>query len=315
MRLRVTTNVLGEERQENFTASCRIKGVGAGSVAGGVRNVIHRTSHPGIQGGPGETGFFGRAEHPQKGRFGCLFTEPPRTRRYVLRSVLNQGTSGMDAGGRIGATAVFAVLFGTAGARIAFGGQTVSITVTGRDGLPATDVALYLPDVRAPAMVPPAIVDQRDKAFVPAVSVVREGGEVQFTNSDRTSHHVYSVSKPNAFALPLYKGNARLTTRFLHPGVVVLGCNIHDSMLGYVVVVESTRSGTTGADGRLTFSDVPTGRHVVRAWAPGLDRANPPDLGVIDVSDAAPATAAFQLDLTGGAPVPKKRGSLAGSDY
>ena len=162
---------------------------------------------------------------------------------------------------------------------------------------------------------PPAVIDQRDVAFVPAVSVVRAGSDVQFTNSDRTSHHVYSVSKPNAFALPLYKGNASLTTRFTHPGVVVLGCNIHDSMLGYVVVVESTRAGTTGPDGRLTLADVPAGRHVVRAWAPGLDRDNPPDLGVIDVSDAAPVSASFQLAVSGGAPAPKKHSSLTGSDY
>lgn len=223
----------------------------------------------------------------------------------------------MGAGPRFSTLAVLAVSFGAAGTPVAFGGQTVSLVVTGRDGRPAAGVALYLPDVRTPLTRPPAVVDQRGEAFVPTLSVVSVGSDVQFTNSDRTSHHVYSFSKPNAFALPLYKGNARLTTRFLHPGLVVLGCNIHDSMLGYVLVVESTRSGTTGPDGRLTLSDVPAGRHVVRAWAPGLDRENPPELGVVEVSETAAASAAFQLDMTGESPAParKKRGSLAGSDY
>lgn len=221
----------------------------------------------------------------------------------------------MGGGGRTGSRALLAVLFCAAGSPAAFGGQPVSFTVTFPDGRPAADVVLYLPDVRAPATVPPAIVDQRDEVFVPVVSVVSVGTDVQFTNSDRTSHHVYSVSKPNAFALPLYKGNARLTTRFEHPGVVVLGCNIHDSMLGYVVVVASTRSGTTGPDGRLTLADVPAGRHVVRAWAPGLDREKPPDLGVVEVSDGGPVSASFQLDVSGGARAPKKRSSLTGSDY
>lgn len=221
----------------------------------------------------------------------------------------------MGAGRKFSTLAMLVVLLVTAGSRIAVGGQTVSLAVTGRDGRPVAGVALYLPDVRAPITRPPAVVDQRGEAFVPTVSVVAVGSDVQFTNSDRTSHHVYSFSKPNAFALPLYKGNARLTTRFVYPGVVVLGCNIHDSMLGYVLVVESTRSGTTGPDGRLTLSDVPAGRHVVRAWAPGLDRENPPELGVVAVSETAAASASFQFDVTGATPAPKKRGSLAGSDY
>jgi len=221
----------------------------------------------------------------------------------------------MTAGNKIRKLTALAVLFSSAGAPDVFGSQTVSLAVTGRDGRPAAGIALYLPDVRAPLAEPAPVIDQRDEAFVPAVSIVLAGSDVQFTNSDRTSHHVYSVSKPNAFSLPLYKGKARLTTRLSHPGVVVLGCNIHDSMLGYVVVVESTRSGITGPDGRLMLSDVPAGRHVVRAWAPGLDRDKPPDLGVVEVSDGAPLSASFQIDVVGATPAAKKSGSLAGSDY
>lgn len=216
---------------------------------------------------------------------------------------------------RIGARVMLAVLACVAGPPVVSAGQTVVLTVTLPDGRPAANVVLYLPGVRAPATVPTAIVDQVDEAFVPAVSVVTAGTDAQFTNSDRTSHHVYSVSTPNAFALPLYKGNGRLKNRFSSPGLVVLGCNIHDSMLGYILVVESTRAGTTGADGRLTLSDVPAGHYVVRAWAPGLDRERPPELGAVDVSDASPVSASFRLNVEGGAPAPRKRGSLVGRDY
>lgn len=210
---------------------------------------------------------------------------------------------------------LLAALLGAAAPRIALGGQDVSLAATGPDGRPAVGVVVYLANVRAPAMQTPAVVDQRDEAFVPAISVVQAGSDVQFTNSDPTSHHVYSFSRPNAFALPLYKGNARLVQRFTRPGVVVLGCNIHDSMLGYVVVVESTRSGVTGADGRVTLADVPPGRHVVRAWAPGLDRGSPPDVGAVEVTDSAPASLSFRLDVAGHTPGPRKRGALAGGDY
>jgi plastocyanin len=213
-----------------------------------------------------------------------------------------------------------AALCGVAGAGAAFGGQPLSITVTGTDNRPVAGVVVYLPDVRAPGVQPPVVIDQRDEEFVPAIAVVHVGSEVLFTNSDLTSHHVYSFSKPNAFELPLYKGNARLASRFDQPGVVVLGCNIHDSMLGYIVVVESTRSAVTGPDGRAVLADVPAGRHVVRAWAPGLDRSTHPEVGVAQVGDAAPAMAAVRVPVAGGVSPPepaatKKRGSLAGSDY
>jgi len=176
-------------------------------------------------------------------------------------------------------------------------------------------VALYLPDVRTPGTSPRAVVDQRGEVFVPTVSIVTTVDEVQFTNSDPTSHHVYSFSRPNTFALPLYKGDARLATRFMNPGVVVLGCNIHDSMLGYVVIVESTRHGVTGTDGRVTLPDVPAGRHVVRAWAPGFDRDEPPDVGVVEVGESTPARASFRIPVRGAGLAPQRRGSLVESDY
>jgi len=209
-----------------------------------------------------------------------------------------------------------AALLGAAATSVACAGQNVSLTATGPDGRPAAGVVVFLPDVQIPADQPPVVIDQRGEAFVPAISVVPAGSEVQFTNSDPTSHHVYSFSKPNAFALPLYKGNARLEQRFKRPGVVVLGCNIHDSMLGYIVVVDSTRAGVTGTDGRVTLVDVPAGSHIVRAWAPGLDRGNPPDVGVVEVTDSTPASLSFQVGVAGLAPAARKsRSALAGGDY
>lgn len=207
------------------------------------------------------------------------------------------------------------MLLGAGGPGMAMAGQDVSLTATGPDGRPAAGVVVYLPDVHAPAAQPLLVIDQRGEAFAPAISVVQVGSEVQFTNSDPTSHHVYSFSKPNAFALPLYKGSARLAQRFARPGIVVLGCNIHDSMIGYIVVVDSTRSGVTGLDGRVTLADVPAGSHVVRAWAPGLDRGNPPVVGMVEVSDTAPASLALRLEVSGYASAARKRGALAGGDY
>jgi plastocyanin len=79
-----------------------------------------------------------------------------------------------------------------------------------------------------------AQMDQRNREFVPHVLVIEAGTWVDFPNSDTVSHQVYSFSPAKPFQLPLYKGSAHPPVLFDHPGLVTLGCNIHDNMLGYI---------------------------------------------------------------------------------
>jgi plastocyanin len=178
---------------------------------------------------------------------------------------------------------------------VAGAGQPLTVRLSDAAGRPAAGVAVYLDDLPATGAVPPARIDQRGEAFVPALSIVAVGAELEFTNSDPTSHHVYSFSRPNAFSLPLYKGQEVLRTRVIAPGLVVLGCNIHDRMLGYVLVVDARLRSITDADGVGTFADVPPGRHTLRGWAPGFPRGEPPVLGVVTVGDE-PAATDLRLD-------------------
>ena len=89
------------------------------------------------------------------------------------------------------------------------------------------------------AASPREVVDQIDKEFVPYVKPVRTGSFVQFPNKDHIRHHVYSFSAPSKFELPLYMGTPAQPVLFDKPGVVKLGCNIHDWMIGYVYVTDS----------------------------------------------------------------------------
>ncbi|MDW7550374.1 methylamine utilization protein [Pseudoalteromonas peptidolytica] len=83
-----------------------------------------------------------------------------------------------------------------------------------------------------------AIMDQIDKAFVPFVLAIQPGQEVSFPNSDDIRHHVYSFSQTKPFELKLYSGTPNQPLMFEKAGIVVLGCNIHDSMVGYIYVAE-----------------------------------------------------------------------------
>ena len=94
--------------------------------------------------------------------------------------------------------------------------------------------------------------------FTPRVSVVETGTSVGFPNSDDVLHHVYSFSPAKRFELPLYSGRPASTVVFDQPGVVVLGCNIHDWMIGWIVVLDTPHHARSDDEG-LVRLQVPDG--------------------------------------------------------
>ena len=113
-----------------------------------------------------------------------------------------------------------------------------------------------------------SVVDQVDKEFVPKVVAILVGTSVMFPNHDNVRHHVYSFSPAKRFELPLYAGVPAKPVVFDTPGVVVLGCNIHDWMVGYVYVSESPFFAKTGKDGTAVLTDLTPGSYAVRVWHP-----------------------------------------------
>ena len=111
-------------------------------------------------------------------------------------------------------------------------------------------------------------MDQRDNQFVPHILVISAGTKVQFPNNDVVSHHVYSFSPAKRFELPLYKGNQYEPAEFAVPGIVVLGCNIHDSMLAYVIVVPTEHYALSDKAGTARLEGVPPGAYRVEAVTP-----------------------------------------------
>lgn len=102
-----------------------------------------------------------------------------------------------------------------------------------------------------------AVMDQVDKQFLPHVLVVEKGQQVVFPNSDQVRHHVYSFSKPNDFEIKLYSGDQADPVSFDHPGIVVLGCNIHDQMVGYLYIAGNEQAKVTDAQGYAYFEGEP----------------------------------------------------------
>lgn len=112
------------------------------------------------------------------------------------------------------------------------------------------------------------VIDQVNKEFVPHIFVIEKGTPVYFPNKDDIRHHVYSFSKPKKFELPLYKGTPANPVVFDKPGVIKLGCNIHDWMLGYVYVVDTPFHAITDKTGVATLSGLPKGQAIITVWHP-----------------------------------------------
>jgi plastocyanin len=153
----------------------------------------------------------------------------------------------------------------------------VTVNVATRSGAAAADAVIVLDplDATPPMHHEAAIIDQINKRFAPRVSVVRTGTTITFPNSDRIRHQVYSFSPAKTFSLKLYAGSPNTPVIFDHPGLVVLGCNIHDSMLAFVAVVDSPYFAKTTDAGTVSLN-LPAGRYRLLAWHPNAVTAVPP---------------------------------------
>ena len=116
----------------------------------------------------------------------------------------------------------------------------IAASVSDEAGRPVEDAVVVAVPTDGGVRVPPrpreGIVDQVDQEFTPKVTAVLVGTPIRFPNHDNVRHQVYSFSPAKRFELPLYAGVPARPVVFDKPGVVVLGCNIHDWMVGYVYV-------------------------------------------------------------------------------
>ena len=152
---------------------------------------------------------------------------------------------------------------------------TVSVTDSAGKPLPQAVVLIEPMSGRLPA--PPMAtvqVAQTKRQFVPRVSVVTVGTPVAFPNQDTVRHHVYSFSPTKNFELKLYSGVPAQPVLFDKVGIAVLGCNIHDQMAAWIVVIDTPYHAVSDADGMARIPAVAAGSYQLRVWHPGLQGAS-----------------------------------------
>lgn len=149
----------------------------------------------------------------------------------------------------------------------------LSVQVLSADNKPLADAVVWLTPAAAAPPKKSAVMDQVHKTFVPYILPVQVGTTVDFPNSDSINHHVYSFSPAKRFELKLSPSMHNNHILFDKPGIVTLGCNIHDWMLAYVVVLETPYFGQTDNKGQARLDEPEGGIKEVHVWHPQINDA------------------------------------------
>ncbi|MFQ5755505.1 MAG: hypothetical protein ACE5H7_05355 [Acidiferrobacterales bacterium] len=152
----------------------------------------------------------------------------------------------------------------------------LDVSVTDREGRPIQYVVVSATPIRGTktalpkprGKLPMVTIAQKNKEFVPYVTAIQTGTAVSFPNEDDILHNVYSFSRARKFELPLYKDKPPAPVIFDQPGVVVLGCNIHDWMVAYVYVLETPYFATTDNNGSARLEGLAPGEYALQVQHP-----------------------------------------------
>jgi len=136
-------------------------------------------------------------------------------------------------------------------------------------GAPLEDVIVYLVSGKTASLAVPtgnAQIAQKNKTFMPLVSVVQAGTQIDFPNRDKYRHHVYSFSPAKKFEIKLYADTPSKPVLFDKAGYVVMGCNIHDTMISHLLVVDTPYFAKTDGLGMAKIIHVPAGDYSLIVW-------------------------------------------------
>ncbi len=170
----------------------------------------------------------------------------------------------------------------------------LQLTITAQDNQPVADAVVELIAPSYPK-VPAKSVDvaQQDLVFQPFVTAIQAGTTVEFPNMDKTRHHVYSFSPAKVFELKLYAGKPEAPVVFEKPGIVAIGCNIHDYMQAFIYVGQSPLLAVSDSQGVVNFAEVPAGNYQLKLWHPWQLQELAPQSITVPL-----ASGNFQLSIT-----------------
>jgi plastocyanin len=165
---------------------------------------------------------------------------------------------------------------------------SVSGTVTGGGAAGPGGAVVSLRRVDGATPKPAALTKpllQKNKSFVPHVLAVPLGSSINFRNEDEIFHNVFSLSPAAKFDTGLHRAGEDTPVKFDKPGIVELLCNIHSTMVGYLVVVDTPWYAVADAGGAFQIKGVPPGEYEATVWH---ESANAPLKKRVTVAEGEP---------------------------
>lgn len=150
----------------------------------------------------------------------------------------------------------------------------ITIKVLDKNNKPLADMVVYLQseaNLSLPLNENIVEVGQFDRSFTPYISVMQLGNKVNFKNKDDITHHIYSPIGENKFSYKISAGQSQIKSDFEQAGEVAMGCNIHDWMSGYLLIVDTPIFGKTDKNGQLNLTVQHSGEYKLVVWHPQLD--------------------------------------------
>ena len=153
----------------------------------------------------------------------------------------------------------------------------VQVFVKSKTGQELGDLVVYLEPLDGQILDKShkeVVVGQRDKSFTPYITVSQTNSKVNFVNQDNITHHIYSAESENKFSFKIRAGTTHSLTQFDQANEIAMGCNIHDWMSGYLLVVNTPYFDKTDELGQVSFNLAKKGKYKVVVWHPQMQAEN-----------------------------------------
>ena len=153
----------------------------------------------------------------------------------------------------------------------------VQIQVNNVKNKPLANMVVYLEPLTGqivPQQSKTVEISQGNKSFIPYISVSQKAAKVNFVNKDDITHHIYSADSENKFSLKIRAGESDSSAHFDHAAEIAMGCNIHDWMSGYLLVVNTPYFAKTDEQGLASFTLSELGKYRVVVWHPQMQAEN-----------------------------------------
>lgn len=171
--------------------------------------------------------------------------------------------------------------------------KTLSIKVLSTNQKPLENIVVYVEpvghkvDLKNTATLE---VGQQNKSFIPYISVMQLGSDVKFNNKDNITHHIYSPVGENKFSVKVRSGQQVIKSDFKQAGEVSMGCNIHDWMSGYMLIVDTPFFAKSDKSGNTEININKSGQYKVIVWHPQMKEANNRVTKIITINNTMEVT-------------------------